>query len=126
MFFQRWRVEEDLQRIHDANLPPKQEDAPGEDAPSDPETDADAGRDAARMQRETTPANAAADAKPTEKAPARPRKLPDPDEPERVQLEKGDTWAMILAAFSVVLPYVLIFIGVIGGIVLLLYFFVLK
>ncbi len=40
--------------------------------------------------------------------------------PERLRLEKGDLTAMIIAAFSVLGPFVLIFIGIVSLIVFLL------
>ena len=74
MFFQRRRVEEDLERIRKANLPAAAEDS------------GEAGK-----------------------------------EPERIGAK--DILAMIIAIFSIVLPYVLIFIAVMALLLFSLYYF---
>lgn len=73
MFFNRRRVDEDLERIRKANLPEEK----------------------------------LAAEKPPEPAPER--------------IGGKDILAMIIAAFSVIIPYVLIFLAVVGGIAWLLY-----
>ena len=50
------------------------------------------------------------------------RKLDQKAKENVTRLEKGDIPAMIIAAFSVILPYVLIFIGIIAVIVLAISF----
>ncbi len=45
---------------------------------------------------------------------------------ESTQFEKNDRLALIIATFSIVLPYVFTFIAVIGAIIGLLYIFLLK
>lgn len=74
MFFGKKRVEEDLQRIREANLP-------------------------------------------EEKLNISKESLDD------LNLEKGDILAMILAVMSLILPYILAFIGIMGLAVLLMKFF---
>ncbi len=76
MLFSRRRVEEDLERIRKANLPPEKQEEE-------------------EKKQQLAKENA-------------------------TRLEKGDLLAMILAFFSVVLPYVLIFIGVMAVLVLLM------
>ena len=74
MFFGKNRVEEDLQRIREANLPKEE--------------------------------------------------LNDTNEHnDDLNLEKGDILAMILAVMSLVLPYILVFIGIMGIVVLLMKIF---
>lgn len=72
MFFRKNRVEEDLDRIREANLP-------------------------------------------EEKLNKRQN--------DDLQLEKGDILAMILAVMSLVLPYILAFLGIMGGVLLLMRWF---
>lgn len=71
MFNNKNRVEEDLNRIRRANLPPEKSSISG----------------------------------------------------EKLNLEKNDLPAMILAVFSLIVPYVLVFIGIMGLLVYLLYKF---
>ena len=71
MFFGKKRVEEDLQRIREANLP----------------------EDKLNKTNEHT---------------------------DGINLEKGDILAMILAIMSLILPYILAFIGIMGIVVLLM------
>ncbi|MDD4378304.1 MAG: hypothetical protein PHH48_09225 [Eubacteriales bacterium] len=71
MFFGKNRVEEDLRRIREANLPVE--------------------------------------------------KLNNNKEPlDDLNLEKGDILAMILAVMSLILPYILAFIGIMGAVILLM------
>lgn len=72
MFFRKNRVEEDLDRIREANLPEEN---------------------------------------------LNKRQNDD------LQLEKGDILAMILAVMSLVLPYILAFLGIMGGVLLLMRWF---
>lgn len=74
MFFRKNKVEEDLQRIKEANLPEEKLDT----------TD---------------------------------KKHLD------VRLEKGDILAITLAIMSLVLPYILAFLGIMGGVMLLMKYF---
>lgn len=74
MFFRKKRLEEDLQRIKEANLP--QEKSDNENKPSDD-----------------------------------------------VKLEKGDILAITLAIISLILPYILAFLVVMGGVMLAMRFF---
>jgi|LAHS01.1.fsa_nt_gb hypothetical protein len=73
MFFGKNRVEEDLQKIREANLPKE--------------------------------------------------KLSNKEHPDDLNLEKGDVLAMILAVMSLVLPYILAFVGIMGIVVLLMRIF---
>jgi hypothetical protein len=73
MFFGKNRVEEDLQKIREANLPKE--------------------------------------------------KLSNEEHPDDLNLEKGDVLAMILAVMSLVLPYILAFVGIMGIVVLLMRIF---
>lgn len=86
-FFMRNRVEEDLEKIRKANLPPK----PGEE----------------QLQEE----------------PEQPlRKKKKEKKSNGVdKLEKGDLTAMILAVFSIIGPYILIFLGVFAIIFLIMW-----
>lgn len=79
MLFGRHRVEEDLERIRQANLPEQQ-------------------RAAQEAERQRTRRKAG-------------------------EMEKGDIPAMIIAAFSVLGPYVLAFVGVVAVIVALIVWF---
>lgn len=79
MLFGRHRVEEDLERIRQANLPEQQ-------------------RAAEEAERQRTRKKAG-------------------------ELEKGDIPAMIIAAFSVLGPYALAFVGVVAVIVALIAWF---
>jgi len=45
---------------------------------------------------------------------------------ESIKFEKNDRLALIIATFSIVLPYVFTFIAVIGAVIGLLYIFLLK
>lgn len=45
---------------------------------------------------------------------------------ESIQFEKNDRLALIIATFSIVLPYFFTFIAVIGAVIGLLYIFLLK
>lgn len=76
MLFLKSRVEEDLEKIRNANLP-----------------------------------NEKANEKSTE------------HEPERLKLEKNDVLAMILAVFSLILPYFAAFVVIMAGVVFLLGYF---
>ena len=78
MLVSRRRVEEDLERIRLANLPPEKQKEE-------------------EKKQQIAHENA-------------------------TRLEKGDLLAMIIAFFSVVLPYILIFIGVMAAVVLLMAF----
>ena len=73
MFFGKNRVEEDLQKIREANLPKE--------------------------------------------------KLNNVEHSDDLNLEKGDILAMILAVMSLILPYILAFIGIMGIVVLLMRIF---
>lgn len=44
-------------------------------------------------------------------------------EPERLKLEKNDVLAMILAVFSLILPYFIAFVAIMAGVVFLLGYF---
>jgi hypothetical protein len=46
----------------------------------------------------------------------------DEHEPERLKLEKNDVLAMILAVFSLILPYFIAFVAIMAGVVFLLGF----
>ena len=74
MFFRKNRVEEDLDRIREANIP--------------------------------------------EEKLNKNKELPDD-----LQLEKGDILAMTLAVMSLILPYILAFLGIMGGVLLLMRWF---
>lgn len=74
MFFKKNRVEEDLQRIKEANLP------------------------------EERFANT------------------DKEHQDDMRLEKGDILAITLAIMSLILPYILAFLGIMGGVLLLMKF----
>jgi E3 ubiquitin-protein ligase DOA10 len=74
MFFGKKRVEEDLQRIREANLPEE-------------------------------------------------KLYSNKEHSNDINLEKGDILAMILAVMSLVLPYILVFIGIMGIVVLLMKIF---
>ena len=43
--------------------------------------------------------------------------------PDDLQLEKGDILAMTLAVMSLILPYILAFLGIMGGVLLLMRWF---
>lgn len=45
---------------------------------------------------------------------------------QSIQFEKNDRLALIIATFSIVLPYVFAFIAIIGAVIGLMYFFFLK
>lgn len=77
------RVEEDLERIRRANLPPEKQE---ED---------------------------------------HFKRINDGEQREKLNLEKNDLMAMILAVFSLIIPYILVFIGIMGVIVFLMYRFLL-
>lgn len=47
-------------------------------------------------------------------------------ETDSIKYEKNDRLALIIATFSIVLPYLLTFIVIIGAVIGLLYFFLLK
>lgn len=79
MLFGRNRVEEDLEKIRRANLPPEKL----------------AEEDRIKKEREES----------------------------MLQLEKNDLLAMILAVFSLVLPYIIAFMAIIGFVVFLFYKF---
>lgn len=79
MFFKKNRVEEDLERIREANLP-SQKDI---------------------NQKETDKININQD---------------------DIRLEKGDILAMVLAVISLVLPYILAFLAIMGAVMLLMKF----
>lgn len=75
MFFRRNRVEEDLERIREANLPNKEE---------------------IKMNAKHS---------------------------DDLSLEKGDLLAMVLAVISLILPYVIAFLGAIGVVIFFMYLF---
>ncbi|MDD4779678.1 MAG: hypothetical protein PHT02_03575 [Tissierellia bacterium] len=81
MLFGRNRVEEDLEKIRRANLPPE------------------------KLEEED--------------------KIKKEQEESMLQLEKNDVLAMILAVFSLILPYIIAFMAVIGLVVFLFYKFLL-
>lgn len=72
MFFRKNRVEEDLQKIKEANLPKEDLNNDIEEIPND------------------------------------------------LELERGDILAMILAVMSLILPYILAFLGILAGVLLLI------
>ncbi|HNZ82719.1 MAG TPA: hypothetical protein PLX37_05790 [Sedimentibacter sp.] len=81
MFFNKKRVEEDLDRIRRANLPNKNETNNKEETENLEKSQDD------------------------------------------IRLEKGDMLAMVLAVISLVLPYILAFLGIMGIVVFLMYLF---
>lgn len=82
MIFGKKRVEEDLDRIRRANLPPEKFE-----------------EDNRKNNNEKT------------------------DFEEKIKLEKNDILAMILAVFSLILPYIILFLAIIGLFIYLLYKF---
>ena len=81
MFFNKKRVEEDLDRFRRANLPNKNETNNKEETENLEKSQDD------------------------------------------IRLEKGDMLAMVLAVISLVLPYILAFLGIMGIVVFLMYLF---
>lgn len=77
----KFRVEEDLERIRQANLPPEKQEAD------------------------------------------HLKRINDGEHQEKLNLEKNDLLAMILAVFSLIIPYILIFVAAMGFIVFLMYRF---
>ena len=75
MFYRKNRVEEDLERIREANLPKNREINNSEEHSDD------------------------------------------------IALEKGDILAMVLAVMSLILPYILAFLGIMGAVLLLMKFY---
>lgn len=82
MIFGKKRVEEDLDRIRRANLPPEKF-----------------------------------------KEDNRKNNNEEIDFEEKIKLEKNDILAMILAVFSLILPYIILFLAIIGLFIYLLYKF---
>lgn len=86
MIFNKNRVEEDLEKIRNANLPDKK-------------TYSEANKqDAAYIYNKNF-------------------------EEDDLKLEKGDLLAMILAVMSLILPYVIAFVGIMAGVMFLLGYF---
>lgn len=79
MIFKKNRVEEDLERIRNANLPYEYNSSSIKDTKIENEEDAD-----------------------------------------KLKLERGDLLAMIIAAMSIILPYIIAFVGIMLGVVFLL------
>lgn len=84
MLFNKKRVEEDLEKIRNANLPNK-----------DPNFD---GNNSSYVYNRNT-------------------------NEEELKLEKGDLLAMILAVMSLIVPYIIAFVGIMAGVVFLLGYF---
>jgi hypothetical protein len=95
VFFQNRRVEEELERIRKANLPPARKD---EGETNEPESiDVSSIEDAVEF--ETTDSEMTG-------------VLEKPAQSDDLKLTSKDIFAMIIAALSIVIPYALLFIGI--------------
>ena len=117
MFFQNRRVEEELERIRKANLPPERTDEGGADELGSidaGDTDELGSIDAAETDGLETP-DAAVTGEVVDFESLGSEVIDQPSKPDLsddLRLTTKDIIAMIIAAFSIIIPYALLFIGI--------------
>ena len=103
MIFQKHKVDEDLERIRNANLTPEQIEAYNKHAvPKHHFFNKSNSNNLNRVDNFYTNCNS--------------------EKNEKLELERNDILAMILAVLSIILPYILVFIAIMFSFVLLIYY----
>lgn len=106
MLFQKKRVEEDLERIRNSNLSPEQIEAYNK-------------RELSKRkffnQSKGNSLNYGSDTPFVSENEYH-------DHKEKLELEKNDILAMILAIFSIILPYILVFVAIMCSAIMLIYY----
>jgi len=106
MLFKKNRVEEDLERIRNSNLTPEQIEACNKRVIS---------KKKFCNKRKGNNFNCVIDNYYI-------NENEDHEQREKLELERNDILAMILAVFSIILPYILVFIAIMCSVIMLIYY----